>query len=179
MKGFTVIELMIVLVIAGVLVTIGVPAMTVLIDNNRLASEANRFAGSVRYARSEAIRRNQVVTIDRISNTNRAWEDGWQIYVDVSGDGNKNIDTGAGDILLRQEEAAENKITIRSDEDGNQWLSYNGDGTLREGGDSAAYHICDNRGSAEGTAVTISPTGRVNTGAIADDDDCTPNETDD
>ncbi len=173
MKGFTVIELMIVLVIAGILVTLGVPAMTNMIKDNRISAETNRLATSIRFARSEAIKRNQVVSIAKVSGSDKEWEAGWEIYVDVSGDGNQAIDIEGGDILLRQESEAPTGLEVRSDDNGNRWLSYNSDGTLNEGGEAAEYFICDDRGAPEGAAVSISVTGRINVGAI-NGDSCTP-----
>jgi len=172
MKGFTLVELLIVLVIAGILTTFGVPAFTTLVKDNRLSSDANRLAATIKFARSEAVKRNQIVTIARAGGTVKAWENGWSIFVDVGGEGNEAFNTTGGDILLRQAEAAEFDVEIRSNTVGQSFVSYQGDGTVDNTGD-IEFRVCDDRGPGKGKKVDISLTGRVITGAISSGN-CTP-----
>ena len=85
--GFTLIELMIVIVIAGVLLAIGIPSYNVLRNNNCLVTNANRLVATLQYARSEAAKRNAAVSIRA---RNGAWRAGFEIItdeVDADGDG--------------------------------------------------------------------------------------------
>lgn len=81
-KGFTLIELMITITVAGILLTIAVPSFTKLVLSNRLKSYANDFVASVHLARSEAIKRNAPIELCMSSNgtsciTTGDWEQGW------------------------------------------------------------------------------------------------------
>ncbi|WP_292743448.1 pilus assembly FimT family protein, partial [Methylophaga sp. UBA3595] len=64
-NGFTLIELMITLVVVIILVSIAAPSFNAMIRDNRLATEANNFLGSLQLAKSEAIRRGVQVTMLR------------------------------------------------------------------------------------------------------------------
>ncbi len=62
-SGFTLIELMVTVAVAGILAMVAVPAMTSLINGNRLAGTTGELTSSLQIARSEAVRRNARVTI--------------------------------------------------------------------------------------------------------------------
>jgi len=81
-KGFTLIELMIVLVILAVILGVVLPGFTDLRLTNRLKTYANEIVASVYLARSEAIKRN--VAINLCASTDGSscagsggWEQGW------------------------------------------------------------------------------------------------------
>ncbi|WP_279512678.1 GspH/FimT family pseudopilin [Luteimonas aestuarii] len=61
--GFTLIELMVTVAVVGILAMVAVPAMTSLVNGNRLAGMTGEVTSSLQLARSEAIRRNARVTI--------------------------------------------------------------------------------------------------------------------
>ena len=61
--GLTLIELMIVLLILGITLALGGPAMRQLIYGMQVSSEISRLMGSVNLVRSEALRLNQAVTM--------------------------------------------------------------------------------------------------------------------
>ena len=85
--GFTLIEIMIVVVIVAILLGIGIPSYNALRNNNCLVTNANRLVATLQYARSEAAKRNSNVSIRA---RNGSWRLGFEIItdeIDADGDG--------------------------------------------------------------------------------------------
>jgi len=61
--GFTMIELMTVMVIAGILLVMAAPAFNDLLQRRRLEGQANELAIDLGYAKSEAVARNRNVAL--------------------------------------------------------------------------------------------------------------------
>lgn len=80
-RGFTIIELMVVLAVLAIVATFAVPSFQHVIENNRLATEANRIFSAMSYARSEAVRVG-----DNASMTAAAggFSNGWCIHLGAS-----------------------------------------------------------------------------------------------
>ena len=74
--GFTLVELLTVLVILVVLLTLAAPAFTELIANQRVQTAAADLQTSLVRARSEAIKQNADVTV---ANVGSGWADGWTV----------------------------------------------------------------------------------------------------
>ena len=64
-RGFTLLEIMVVLAIVAILATLAVPSFTRLIQSNTMSSNVNTFMADMRYARSESIRRGGGVVMCR------------------------------------------------------------------------------------------------------------------
>jgi type IV fimbrial biogenesis protein FimT len=62
-QGFTAIELMTVLVIAGILLVLALPAFNDMLARRRLEGQANELVTDLAYAKSEAVQRNQNVRV--------------------------------------------------------------------------------------------------------------------
>ena len=89
-KGFTLIELLVVVVIAAVLLSVAAPSFRDTIERNRIVSETNDLNAGLSFARSEAIRRNQVLSICASNAGGTAcaadWSTGWMVWADADAD---------------------------------------------------------------------------------------------
>ncbi len=75
-RGFTLVELIIVLVIAGILAAIAAPSFSQFIDSQRAKNAATDIYVALTRTRSEALRLNQNVTLAPVSGN---WASGWQV----------------------------------------------------------------------------------------------------
>lgn len=86
-SGFSLIELMMVVAVAAVLIAVAAPNLTDMATSGKLNSESERWIASAQLARSEAIKRNRVVTLcastDGITCVTaggaQVWSSGWVI----------------------------------------------------------------------------------------------------
>lgn len=140
-KGFTLVELMIVLAIAAILAGVAVPSFQSLIRDNALTSEANQFVSAIHFARSEALKRSNSVTLT--ANTTGKWQYGWSV-----GDG---VDT------LRNYAALSGTSTLTST---SSTITYRGTGFI-SGNSAITLDLCDDRTGETGRRISISVTGRA------------------
>lgn len=155
-RGFTLIELLACLAVLVVLTAWGVPSFGALTRDAARTREVNQFIQGVYLARSEAIKRNGVVSLcpSRDGSTcfpSAAWDSGWLVFVNADRDSPAIRD--AGEQLLRvypgwdTGHISANRST----------LSFRPFGQV---GVTATVTFCDDRGSPAARAVIISQTGR-------------------
>lgn len=173
MRGFTIVELMIAVLILAILMGVGVPSFQSTVKNNRMTSDLNAFITSLNQARSEAVKQNQEVVVCTSSNGTSCagttnWENGWVVFVDRDNDG--TIDDGdacgpgaTDDCIMTVQSALAGDITLRST---GSSISYFGSGSSN-GADT--FTICDDRGADKAKAVIVSSTGRPRTSYKEDD----------
>lgn len=71
-QGFTLIELMIVLMLIAIMAAIGVPGFQTMFQNSRLVSATNNLLGALQYARSEAVTQRTAVTVSPLNGADWA-----------------------------------------------------------------------------------------------------------
>lgn len=76
-RGFTLIELMTVLAIAGILLGLAVPSFRSFMASQRVKATSYELSATLLLARSEAIKRNVNVTI--APSTPNTWTAGWNV----------------------------------------------------------------------------------------------------
>lgn len=113
-RGFSLIELMVVITILGILIALAAPSFATLIARSSVTKAVNNFISDTQYARGEAMRRGKSVTICRSNNPVAAtpacgvgdglavlgWASGWVVFVDENGNGAFNN----ADSVLRVQE---------------------------------------------------------------------------
>lgn len=162
--GFTLIELMVTIAIAGILIGVAIPNFTSIIISNRLTTSANELVTALSLARSEAVKRGINVTVRRKGGTSTQWESGWDIFVDVNGN---NVNDGT-DTLLRSYDALPNGYTLRT---GNSrykdYAAYLPSGLGVSGNDT--FRLCNGTDKATSRAIIINFIGRarVSTGTAS------------
>lgn len=114
--GVTLIELITVIAIVAILMTIGVPSFKYIGNSYRIAGEANGLLGDLQFARAEAIKEGQTVTVcisadgATCSASADTWQTGWIVFSDVMDD--QTVDPG--DTVLRVQPAFTSTDTFES-----------------------------------------------------------------
>jgi type IV fimbrial biogenesis protein FimT len=114
--GFTLVELMITLAVGIIILGVGIPAFTGMMASNRATGYANEFIGSLRLARSEAVKRGEGVTVCASNGANTAcsddnWQNGWLVFTDPDDD---RTYTAGTDTLIRVWQAPEGDVSFNA-----------------------------------------------------------------
>jgi type IV fimbrial biogenesis protein FimT len=167
-RAFSLLELMILLTIASILTLLAVPNLKPFIQNNRNITLINELQTSLNAARTEAVTRNNTVTLCGSANGTSCaaavaeLEDGWIVFVDIDGDG--TVDAGDG-ILRVQGKNMDGTTVTYSD---NTVITYASSG-LAIAGSSGTFTLCDDRGADSARGLIIGVSGRPRVAMDSDD----------
>ena len=172
-RGFTLFELLVTILVAGVIFGLGVPNLLEFSRNNAMTAVANDFQTAVMSAREFAVTQRRPVTICASPNPVAAaptcspdasgTNGGYVVWVDDNADA--TVDVGEEIILQRDDPDG---ITIFA---ANGYLNFGGNGYLNDiaglGASVTEMLLCDARGNtissgslSAARAIRISPTGR-------------------
>ncbi len=126
-KGFTLLELVIVMVVIAIVSSIALTAASAFLQDNRLATANNDLIAAISYTRTEAVTRGQHVSIcasnDRKTCTNTPWELGWLVFTDEKNAG--VVD--ANETILRSHGEVGIDISVSA---GSPYLQFKSAGTV-------------------------------------------------
>jgi type IV fimbrial biogenesis protein FimT len=148
--GFTLMELMVTLAVMGGVLSIAAPSLQSMMSNNRLTTQANSLVGALNIARSESVKRNQSVVVQK-ENAGTTWADGWFVWVS---------DASIGKPTIRKQAAiTSNSINFKFLYNRN-FITYKPDGTADNNG---SFFICSPASEAKFRRIIIARAGRVRT----------------
>jgi type IV fimbrial biogenesis protein FimT len=128
--GTTLIELLTVVSIAAILFAIGVPSYRYVTTANRVSAEVNALLSDMQFARSEAVKEGQMVTVCPSTTQTQCvvnsttWQNGWIVFSDVNG--NQQV-ANAANILRKQTAFTSSQDTFVSD-NALSFVSFNREG---------------------------------------------------
>jgi len=153
-RGFTLIELLVVLAVLAIAATVGVPSFQNVIESNRLATETNRFMATINYARSEAVRIGDDVSLSAATG---GFGNGWCVHF-----GTACNDTAPNEVL-RQFQSGDTAYTATETQ-----LTFNSRGELDPGDAGFQINIdpldCGSGEVGKRREITLSLAGRPTIG---------------
>ena len=170
-RGFTLVEMLIVVTIVGILSGAAFPYLGTVMDSIRMRSIANAFLSSMHVARSEAIKRNGRVALCKsadgsaCANTGH-WEQGWIVFHDADNDGAAD----AGEQVIQRVQALPAGFRLSGNQLVSRYISFSPTGTTRTAGgafQAGTVTLCKTSGrSSEGREVVLNNVGRMRVNKI-------------
>lgn len=165
-RGFTLVELLVVLLIAALSLALAAPLLTEVLHRARIGAESARLLSAINLARSEAVLRSTPVTLcpspsSRTAATSCAgdYAGGWMIFANPDRD--RDVDT-PGDEVLHVFSAAPRGFSVRNGAGtraADRAIDFLPDGTSHS---NRTLLVCPPAGSAAAPrAVVINIVGRA------------------
>lgn len=153
-NGFTLVELMVTIVVAGIILTIGLPSLISAYESVRVNRSIERIHNLMSFARNQAISYGTTVNVCPFATATSCdsgadWKGGIRVYL---------TDAGGSDKELRAIDSFDSKDSVKGP---STMITFSADG-LSSGG-SIIY--CPNGKASESQSVTVSSSGLISYGA--------------
>ncbi len=160
MKGFTIIELMIVVAIAAILASLATPSFSSFINNTSQNSALSQLQGDLNRARSEAIKRNTRVlvcnsTTGSTCSSATDWSAGWVVCFDADANNDCDVSTASNPNPQVIRGVLKNTLTLSVSATP---IRFNPVGTASG---TFTFTLAGNWSGAQNKSLTISPTGNI------------------
>jgi len=166
-QGVTLVELLSVMSIASILTAIAVPNLSGFVVNNRLSGTSHEFVTVLTLARSEAILRGAPVVLRRLAAAEQDWSGGWELFVDLDGNGERDTSNGSGEPVLRASGPMSAPLTLFSSGAAADGIRFMPNGRVRPLGTGATlFMLCHDgqvadAGKPVSRAILVSDSGRI------------------
>lgn len=165
-NGFTLVELMITVVVAAILLGLAVPNYFNMVQNNQIIATVNKLSASLNYARLEAIKRGDQVSVCAAASSalnscgsSAQWGQGWIVFVDE----NDNNVIDVNDTLIRVNEQLPTGVTLSS---ASAIVTYDGTGFLSSNATTFSVSASQCTGDS-GRQLSIAASGRLSISSVA------------
>ena len=165
-RGFTLPEMLVVMVVVGVMLGVAVPAYRDVIARNRITARMNELVGAMQLARSESVRRGIDVSLCAVETgakcglgTSGSWATGWAIIAENAG-GTDGTQDAADEVVSRNDVEMEGLSYYSAAKAAAvKAITFRPSGATRLApGASFSLVICS--GSDHGGRLTVDATGR-------------------
>lgn len=164
MAGFTIIELMIVLVIMGVLIALAAPSFGQLWNNNRISSETNGIVADLALARSEVLKLGGSSLLTVCASTDGAkcsstsdWSTGRLVFIESDPAGSVGV-VDPYDVVTRKSGALDRVAATLSGFSTTGFVTYRASGAITS---STPGKIVVCKQGYVGREISVSVTGRT------------------
>lgn len=165
-RAFTLVEVMIVIVLVAIFAALAVPSYRAIVQNNRVVALSSEFTVAFHYARSEAIKRGEGVSVCASANASQTacgtagnWTNGWIVFIDSDENG---VLASANDrIQVHAVLPTGSTITTTSPR-----VTFDSTGFATSGASSFALAAADCTGN-NARQLAVTSTGNVNVSAAA------------
>lgn len=156
--GFTLIELLVVISITAILMCAAAPTMSQIAVRSKRDAESAQLAMALQRARSEAIRRNEIVGLcprgDGLTCASGAvWDEGWVLFMDI----NHSRGFDREDSLIAVDNEPAKAMDIRSTRAGALFFYPDG----RSAGSNTTLTLCPRDASVASHAIVLNNGGRA------------------
>lgn len=122
-------EALVVMCVLGLLLGLTAPAMTAMLARHRLQGQAQSLLDSLVLARSEALRRQQTVSLcpraaDGSCDAHGRWHQGWLVFVDTNLNGRQD----AQEWVLETRPALPQAVQVQVTSTDKRYYAYNAEG---------------------------------------------------
>lgn len=171
-SGFTLVELLVVLVIAAVLAAVGVPSWRALTEKLQVTGVSDAFVASLHLARSEAIKRHDRVALCKSADgvfcaPSGGWDQGWIIFHDRNNNGRRE----EPEQILRRQQALPAALRLSGNLSVAEYVSFVPTGATKlvgGGFQAGTLTVCWESGrTAEARQIILNAAGRPRVRAFA------------
>jgi type IV fimbrial biogenesis protein FimT len=164
-KGFTLLEMLVVTVIAAVLVGIAVPSLAGVMNSIKLSSASNSFLSYLHLARSEAIKRNARVALCKSADSLTCTSvGGWAQGLLVFHDRNNNGLLEAGETVIQRSQPFPSTLRMVGNLNIARYISFAGTGATQlvgGGFQAGTLTLCrESHSAGQGRQIILNAVGR-------------------
>ena len=167
LRGFTLIEILVVIAIVGVLLGLATPSMAKFVADWRVNAAVNSFSRDFRLARAEAIKRSRPVVICRAKLTGAnpscengtEWKGGWLVF--VSNNFDSVYDVSGDELLVKQNELPGIGTLISGSA---ATFTFTPSGLMKRNGSNTRFNVQSSLGGSDPLAekgLCVAVSGRV------------------
>jgi prepilin-type N-terminal cleavage/methylation domain-containing protein len=159
-KGFTLVELMVTVVVAGILMTVAVPSLVSLYEGQRARGVISNIESTILFARNQAVSYGSRVSVCPFNGTSCSsdWTQGFSVFIDNGTLGTLDNTNGIQDTVLRTVDAVNDNDFIKSTL---SRYTFNADGLVHLANGGTLIYCPGDKSNSDSSGITIGVSGRV------------------